>query len=231
MLAVKKSNTRGFADHGWLKSHHSFSFADYYDPANMNFGALRAINEDWIAGGGGFPTHGHRDMEIITYVTEGALAHRDSAGNASVIRPGEVQRMSAGKGVAHSEFNGTDAPVKLLQIWIVPDKMGVDFSYDQKSFDAQLRQKDLVLAVSRDGREGSISIHQDADLHVSRLRAEKELTFLARPERKLWLQVVKGTIEANGLRASAGDAVAGSGETQLKVSAREDSEFLLFDLA
>jgi redox-sensitive bicupin YhaK (pirin superfamily) len=231
MLKLKRSNERGRGDHGWLKSRFSFSFADYYDPAAMGFRALRVINEDHVAPDSGFPMHPHRDMEIITYVVEGELRHKDSHGYSEVIRPGEVQRMSAGTGVFHSEFNpSSDAPVHLLQIWILPDKTGIPFGYGQKSFEKDLAEKKLVLAVSGTGRDGSIAINQDADLYVSRPKAGDRVPFELRPGRHAWLQVVKGRLRVNGEELAPGDAVYGSEEKLLEIEAREAGEFLLFDL-
>jgi redox-sensitive bicupin YhaK (pirin superfamily) len=231
MLKVKKSNQRGRGDHGWLKSNFSFSFADYYDPAAMGFRALRVINEDHIAAGGGFPMHPHRDMEIITYVVAGELQHKDSHGFSEVIRPGEVQRMSAGSGVTHSEFNPSDKPIHLLQIWIIPNKGGGKYCYDQKSFDGALAGGSKVLTISETGRDGSIAIQQDVDLYVARPKAGGKLNHELRPGRHVWLQVVKGAINVNGEALSAGDAISGTDEKLLEIAASEDSEFLLFDLA
>jgi redox-sensitive bicupin YhaK (pirin superfamily) len=232
MLTVKKSDTRGKGDHGWLKSQFSFSFADYYDPAQMGFRALRVINEDHIEGGKGFPMHPHRDMEIITYLVSGALAHKDSHGNSSTILPGEVQRMSAGTGVAHSEFNPrANEEAHLLQIWILPDKTGHKFSYGQKSFEKELGEKKLVLTVSGNGRDGSIPIQQDADLYVSRPKRGDKIAFELRPGRHAWLQVVKGGLKVNGHELEAGDAIYGSEEKLLQIDSEDGGEFLLFDLA
>lgn len=231
MLTIRKSKDRGQADHGWLKSQHSFSFASYYDPENMGFRSLRVINEDFIAGGTGFGTHPHRDMEIITYVVKGALEHKDSMGTTAVIVPGEVQRMSAGTGVAHSEYNKLkDQETHLFQIWIMPKKLGNKPGYGQKSFEEQLNSKDMVLVVSQDGRDGSIEINQDADLYISRLKAGKTLEFKLRPKRGVYLQMVKGQLKINNALLAVGDAAAVSEEDLLKIQAQEDSEFLLFDL-
>lgn len=232
MLKVRRSEERGRANHGWLRSQFSFSFADYYDPEHMGFRALRVINEDYIAGGTGFPMHPHRDMEIISYVESGALEHKDSHGNVAVIRPGEVQRMSAGTGVAHSEYNHSKTEdAHLFQIWILPDRTGHAFSYGQKSFAEDLASKKLVLTVSRDGRDGSISIQQDADMYVSKLPAGERVDFPLRTGRHAWLQVVRGTLTLNGEALRKGDGVAVSEEQKLAIEAREPSEFLLFDLA
>ncbi len=232
MLKVKKSNERGRGDQGWLKSHFSFSFAEYYDPNAMGFRALRVINEDYIAGGKGFPMHPHKDMEIITYMVDGSIAHKDSHGNSSTILPGEVQRMSAGAGVLHSEFNplpGKEA--HLLQIWILPNSNGGEFSYGQKSFKNELEKQKLVLTVSKDGREGSILIRQDADMYVSRPKKGDKITFALRPGRNAWLQLVKGKLFVNGNELESGDAIYGSEEKNLGIECQEESEFLLFDLA
>jgi redox-sensitive bicupin YhaK (pirin superfamily) len=232
MITVRKSHDRGRANHGWLKSQFSFSFADYYDPEHMGFRALRVINEDHIQGGTGFPTHPHRDMEIISYVASGALEHKDSHGNVAVIRPGEVQRMSAGTGVAHSEYNHSKTEdAHLFQIWIIPNQTGIPFSYGQKSFEKDLNEKKLVLTVSNSGRDGSISIHQDADLYISRLKKGDGLQFELRTGRHAWLQMVKGAIALNGQDLETGDGAAVSEESLLKIEAKEGSEFLLFDLA
>jgi redox-sensitive bicupin YhaK (pirin superfamily) len=231
MLKVKKSESRGRGNHGWLKSNFSFSFADYYDPEAMGFRALRVINEDDIAPNSGFPMHPHRDMEIITYVVAGELQHKDSHGYTEVIRPGEVQRMSAGSGVLHAEFNPSrENPIHLLQIWILPNKAGGDYGYGQKSFDKELAQKPLVLTVSGTGRLGSIPIQQDAELWASRPKAGAVIPFETRPGRHVWLQVVKGKLSVNGEPLSAGDAIYGQ-ESKLEIKAEADGEFLLFDLA
>ena len=232
MLTLRKSSERGHADHGWLKSFHSFSFADYYDPAHMGFGNLRVINEDWIAPGTGFGTHGHRDMEIVTYVLEGALEHKDSLGTGSVIRPGEVQIMSAGTGIQHSEFNHSPVePVHLLQIWIVPDRRGLPPRYDQRTFDpAELAGK-LRRVVSPDGDGGAIVIHQDASMHAARLAPADVVQHALAPGREAWLQVARGAVTANGARLGPGDGAAVTGERTITVRANEAAEILLFDLA
>lgn len=232
MMVIRKSLDRGAADHGWLKSMHTFSFANYYDPKHMGFGPLRVINEDRIAGGTGFGTHPHRDMEIISYVVSGALEHQDSAGNKTVIRPGEVQRMSAGQGVKHSEYNYyKDQETHFFQIWILPDRPGTEFSYGQKSFEKDLNEKKLVLVISNDGRDGSISINQDADMYISRLQSGDSIRFEGRPARNVWLQVVKGQLTVNGQKVVAGDGLATQAEDALDISAGVDSEVILFDLA
>ena len=232
MLKVKKSNSRGQGDHGWLKSSHSFSFANYYDPKNMGFRDLRVINEDYIAGGMGFGAHPHKDMEIITYVVKGALEHQDSMGNKSVIRPGEVQHMSAASGVVHSEYNKTpDEEVHLLQIWIMPNQNGGKPQYGQKSFDDMLTSGKLVLVASPDGREGSIPIRQDANLFVARPKTGATLEWQVPTGRALWLQVVKGELAVNGQLLAAGDALSTEQAETVTLQAKADSEFILFDLA
>jgi redox-sensitive bicupin YhaK (pirin superfamily) len=231
MWKIRKAKERGLGEHGWLHSRHTFSFADYYDPDWMGFRDLRVINEDWIRAGHGFPPHGHKDMEIITYVVEGALEHQDSGGNRSVIRPGEVQHMSAGTGVRHSEYNHQkDQDVHLLQVWILPNRGGLPFGYGQKSFAEELAAKDLVLTASGDGRDGSLSLHQDVDLYASRLKQGKRVDFALRGNRHAWLQVVKGEVLANGQALQPGDALYGEGGP-LEITAQQDAEFLLFDLA
>jgi quercetin 2,3-dioxygenase len=231
MIEIRKSDERGLADHGWLRSYHSFSFADYYDPEHAGFGHLRVINEDRIQPGTGFGTHGHRDMEIISYVLEGALAHEDSMGNGSTIDPGDVQRMSAGTGVTHSEFNGQrDRPVHFLQIWLVPDRRGLTPGYEQKAIPEAEERGVLRLVASRDGREGSVTIHQDADLYASRLLPGERVKHALAEGRHAWLQVVSGRVELNGTALGAGDGAAVSQETGLEVVALEPAHFLLFDL-
>lgn len=232
MLKIRKSKERGLADHGWLKSLHTFSFADYYDPEHMGFRALRVINEDRIDGGTGFGMHGHRDMEIISYVISGALEHRDSKGNVAIIRPGEVQRMSAGNGVMHSEYNKSpNEETHFLQIWIQPNRTGTEFSYGQKSFEAQLNSQQLVLVVSQNGYDGSISINQDTNLYAAKLKKENSVSFELRPQRHLWIQIVKGQVALNDTLLSSGDAASTSDAGIYAISAKEDAEFLIFDLA
>lgn len=231
MFKIRRSNERGAADHGWLKSLHSFSFADYYDPQYMGFRNLRVINEDRIAGGSGFGMHGHRDMEIISYVVKGALEHKDSKGNVATIRPGEVQRMSAGGGVLHSEYNySASEEAHFFQIWITPDRAGTEFSYGQRSFETELNSHELVLVVSKTGRNGSISINQDVDLYAARLQKGQPLEFQIRSGRHIWLQVVKGSVEVDGSKLLQGDAISSSDASKLQIVASEDAEFLLFDL-
>jgi redox-sensitive bicupin YhaK (pirin superfamily) len=232
MLQIRKSGDRGYANHGWLKSHHTFSFASYYDPEFMGFRSLRVINEDYIAGGTGFGSHPHNNMEIITYVMKGALEHKDSMGNAAAILPGEVQRMSAGSGVVHSEFNGfKNDETHLFQIWIMPEERGGKPGYAQKSFEDDLKSKKLVLVVSRDAREGSIGIKQDADMFISRLKTGDDLEFKVRKDRGVWIQVAHGTIDVNGKTVETGDALSFEEEGVLKVKASSDAELIIFDLA
>jgi redox-sensitive bicupin YhaK (pirin superfamily) len=227
MIQLRKSGDRGHFDHGWLNTYHTFSFADYHDPNFMGFRALRVINEDRVQPGRGFGTHGHRDMEIISYVLEGSLGHRDSIGTGSVIRPGEVQRMSAGTGVMHSEMNASDSePVHFLQIWLLPEQRGIAPGYEQKSFEGGDK---LRLVASRDGRDGSLTLHQDADLYTVKLRSGESASLELRPGRYGWLQVARGALEVNGQKLEAGDGAAISDERSLKL--RGDGEALLFDLA
>ncbi|MBP7710087.1 MAG: pirin family protein [Rickettsiales bacterium] len=228
MLTIRKSNERGFANHGWLTSYHSFSFAGYFDRNHMHFGNLRVINEDKIAAGAGFGKHPHDNMEIITYVISGALAHEDSMGNASTISAGEVQIMSAGTGVFHSEFNHEkDRETHLLQIWILPKVKQISPRYDQKSFaDAS----DLTLVVSGSGRDGSIQINQDAEIFLGKFPQEKEFDLEIKPEQKIWIQMIAGKILANGASLENGDAAAIENEKLLELKAEKNSEFLLFIL-
>jgi redox-sensitive bicupin YhaK (pirin superfamily) len=232
MMKIRKSKERGHVEHGWLTSNHTFSFADYYDPEHMGFRSLRVINEDWVTPSEGFDTHPHKDMEIVTYIVEGAVKHKDSMGNGSTIRPGEVQRMTAGTGVQHSEFNESDREtLHLLQIWILPEKKGLEPGYEQKAFSESDRRNRLKLVASRDGRDGSVVIHQDAQLYASVLESGAQVEHDLKPGRGAWLQIVKGKLEINGKSLEAGDGAAISDEKSLKISARDRSEFLLFDLA
>jgi quercetin 2,3-dioxygenase len=232
MILVRKSNDRGHADHGWLDSRFTFSFADYYDPQHVQFRTLRVMNDDRIAGGGGFPTHPHRDMEIVTYVLEGALAHKDSMGNGSVIKPGDVQYMSAGTGVAHSEFNASDSETAhLYQIWMFPDRQGYKPAYDQKHFtDADKRGK-LRLVVSPDGRDGSVQIRQDNELYATVLAPGESVEHTLKPDRHAYVQVARGSVTLNGEPLEAGDGAAISAEKSLQLAGVNDAEVLLFDLA
>ncbi len=232
MIEIRKGEDRGYADHGWLRSYHSFSFADYRDPAHMGFGHLRVINEDRIQPGTGFGTHGHRDMEIISYVLEGALAHKDSMGNGSAIVPGDVQRMSAGKGVMHSEFNhAQDGVTHFLQIWIEPNVMGISPSYEQKHFDAAAKKGRLRLVASPDGREGSVTIHQDAHVYAALLDGADRATHKLQPGRRAYLHVARGRLTANGQPLEAGDALKATNTSEIALEKGEEAEVLLFDLA
>ena len=232
MLDTRRAGERGYADHGWLRSFHSFSFSDYHDPRHMGFGALRVINEDRIQPCTGFGTHGHRDMEIISYVLEGALAHQDSMGNGSSIVPGDVQRMSAGRGVMHSEYNhAADGVTHFLQIWIEPNVRGIDASYEQKHFaPAELRGR-LRLVASPDGRDGSVTIHQDAALYAALLDGEERVTHALAPGRRAYVHVARGRVTANGQALEAGDALKLSAEPQLVLERGANAEVLVFDLA
>jgi len=231
MISIRRSKERGHFDHGWLNTYHTFSFDQYYDPRYMGFRSLRVINEDFVAAGRGFPKHGHRDMEIITYILEGALKHEDSMGNGSVIRPGDVQRMSAGTGVRHSEQNASLAErVHLLQIWILPDTVELEPSYEQKAFSEDERRGQLRLIASEDGRDGSVTVHQDVSLFASILDADQEVVREMDPLRHAWLQVARGAITINGESALQGDGVVITGESDLRIKAQEPAEILLFDL-
>jgi redox-sensitive bicupin YhaK (pirin superfamily) len=231
MLTLRKSNDRGYADHGWLKSFHSFSFAGYYDPQHMGWGNLRVINEDWVAAGKGFGTHGHRDMEIVTYVLSGSLAHKDSMGNVKAIPPGDVQRMSAGTGVMHSEFNhAPDDTTHLLQIWIEPNVMGVQPSYEQKTFAAAEKQGSLCLVASNDGALGSVTIHADAKLYAGLLDGAQTVALALEPSRKCYVHLVRGALAVNGVALVTGDAALISGESLLTLDQAHDAEVLVFDL-
>jgi hypothetical protein len=232
MLTVRKSNERGFADHGWLKAFHSFSFASYYDPEHMGWGNLRVINEDWIAAGKGFGTHGHRDMEIVTYVLQGSLAHKDSMGNVKVIPPGDVQRMSAGTGVQHSEFNHAPSDTThLLQIWIEPNVRGIEPSYEQKTFLAAEKQGNLRLVASNDGANGSVLIHADARLYAGLLDGAQTAELPLSPARKSYVHLVRGALAVNGVALTTGDAALIEGESLVTLDQGRDAEVLVFDLA
>ena len=231
MITVRKSNERGFADHGWLKSFHSFSFADYYDPQHMGWGNLRVINEDRIAPGTGFGTHGHRDMEIISYVLEGNLAHKDNMGNVKGIPPGDVQRMSAGTGVQHSEFNhAPNETTHFLQIWIEPNERGVQPGYEQKTFAEADKRGRLRLVASPDGAEGSVSMHADARMYAGLFDGPETSTLALDPARRAYVHVVRGDIDVNGKKLAGGDAAMLENESQLALSAGRDAEVLVFDL-
>jgi hypothetical protein len=232
MLLIRRADDRGRANLGWLDSRHTFSFADYNDPRFMGYGPLRVINEDRVQPGKGFGTHAHRDMEIISYVLEGELAHRDSMGNGSVIRRGDVQRMSAGTGVRHSEFNHSQAePVHFFQIWLFPNRRGLAPGYEEKHFDDDVRRGRLKLVASRDGRDGSVVVHQDADLYSALLAAGDEVTHPTERTRKGWIQVASGAVTVNGEQLAAGDGAAIAYEDSIAIRASSATELLLFDMA
>lgn len=232
MITVRKSEERGQANYGWLDTKYTFSFSGYYDPQHMNFRMLRVINDDKVAGGGGFPSHDHADMEIITYVTSGALEHSDSMGNGSVIERGDVQRMSAGSGITHSEFNHSPkTPVKLLQIWIFPEKRGIVPSYEQKHFTDDAKRNRLIEIVSGSPVNGTMKIHQDATMYASILETGHTVTHTLSPKRYAWVQIISGTVSISGVELKAGDGAAISDETSLALTATDTAEFLLFDLA
>ena len=232
MITFRKSSERGYADHGWLKSFHSFSFADYHDPKHMGFGNLRVINEDRIAPGTGFGTHGHRDMEIVSYVLEGELAHKDSMGNVKSIPPGDVQRMSAGRGVQHSEQNQDRGGVThFLQIWIEPNVRGIDAGYEQRHFAADQKRGRLRLIASPDGREGSVTIRADASIYSGLFDTGERAVQALDPARKAYVHVVRGRVDVNGQRLGAGDALGLERERELRIENAEDAEILVFDLS
>jgi redox-sensitive bicupin YhaK (pirin superfamily) len=232
MITLRKSADRGFADHGWLKSFHSFSFADYHDPAQMGVGNLRVINEDRIAPGTGFGTHGHRDMEIVSYVLDGALAHKDSMGNDGVIRAGDVQRMSAGSGVMHSEFNhAADAPTHFLQIWVLPARRGIAPGYEQKHFDAAAKRGRLALVASPDGAEGSVTIHADTRLRAGLFDGAERAELALDPARIAYVHVARGSLRVNDRALNAGDAARIEREDRLVLEGGQAAEVLVFDLA
>ena len=231
MITVRTAAERGHANHGWLDSYHSFSFADYYDPQHMGFSDLRVINEDYVQPGKGFGTHGHRDMEIITYILEGALAHKDSMGNGSVIRPGDVQRMSAGKGVMHSEFNASQSElVRLLQIWIEPDVTGIPPSYEEKHFDAASKRGQLRLIAASGGRDGSVTIHQDASVYAALIDGAERVTHELAAGRKAYVHVARGSVIVHSQPLSAGDALKADGVSSIQFEQGKEAEVLLFDL-
>ncbi|HKI37956.1 MAG TPA: pirin family protein [Gemmataceae bacterium] len=232
MIRLRRAAERGHADHGWLDTWHTFSFADYYDPEHMGFRSLRVINDDRVQPGQGFGTHGHRDMEIVTYVLEGALEHRDSLGNGSVLRAGELQRMTAGTGVRHSEFNPSPAElVHLYQIWLLPERKGLEPSYEQRPFRDSERQGRLRLVVSPEGEDGSLTIHQDARLYLSTLQNGETVAHALKPGRHAWVQVLRGQVTVNGVVLTAGDGAAVSDEERLEIGSDHGAEVLLFDLA
>lgn len=231
MIALRAAAERGLTETDWLKSHHSFSFAEYRDPAHVQFGPLRVINDDFIAPGAGFPPHSHGDMEILTYMVEGRLAHEDSMGNRFTIGPGEVQVMSAGTGITHSEFNASrDDPVRLLQIWILPEEKGVAPSYGQRAFAAGEKAGRLLPIAAGDGREGALELHQDAVVYASRLEAGGKVAFEPAEGRRVWMQMVSGGLAVNGLALGPGDGAGVEDEAALIMTSPEGAEFLLFDL-
>jgi quercetin 2,3-dioxygenase len=232
MVRIRKARERGHADHGWLNTYHTFSFANYYDPEHMGFKELRVINEDRVQPGEGFGTHPHRDMEIISYVLEGALEHKDSMGNGSVIRPGEVQRMSAGTGITHSEFNHSGSElVHFLQIWILPNQESIKPGYEQKVFADEEKLNNMQLIASQDGRKGSVTIHQDVDVYASIIEQDKEIVYHVPAGRHVWLQVARGCVELNGNRLDSGDGAAVSNEDCVTITGKQKAEVLIFDLA
>jgi redox-sensitive bicupin YhaK (pirin superfamily) len=231
MITIRRGSERGHFNHGWLDTYHTFAFGDYFDPQHIQFGSLRVMNEDRVAPGQGFGMHGHRDMEIVTYVLSGALAHRDSLGNGETLRPGELQRMTAGTGIRHSEYNPSDdQPVHLYQIWLLPQRPGLEPSYEQKAFAAEGRQGAWQLVASPDAAEGSLKIHQDARLYLAELAAGQQLDKAIDKSRQVWLQVLRGEVEVGGQRLSAGDAAAVTGESNIAITASTGAETLLFDL-
>ncbi len=231
MQEIRRSHERGFADHGWLKSFHTFSFADYFDPRHVEFGPLRVINEDRVEPGQGFGTHGHRDMEIISYVLAGELAHKDSLGTGSTIRPGDVQRMSAGRGVRHSEFNGSDSQlVHFLQIWIQPSAHGIEPSYEQKHFTAEEKRGRLRLIASGDAAEGSVLIHQDARVYAGLFDGSESASLTVGPDRRIYVHVARGSLTANGVALQTGDALKLTDTRRLELKGGNQAEVLVFDL-
>ena len=231
MITIRKSNERGVANHGWLNSNHTFSFADYYDPKHMGYSVLRVINEDRIDGGSGFGTHGHRDMEIISYVIEGALEHKDSMGTSAIIKPGEVQRMSAGTGVRHSEQNHLkDEKTHFLQIWIMPEIEGINPGYEQKSFSNDFGCSDLILVASKNGKNGSITINQDVDMYVGKAAESGEKVLKTFKHRHTWIQVIKGEVKVEGSTLTSGDGAAIDNVDVMKLEWSKNSEFIVFDL-
>lgn len=231
MTRIRKGSDRGYFDHGWLKTFHTFSFSSYYDPDHVHFRALRVMNEDWVAPGQGFGTHPHRDMEIVTYVLEGALEHKDSMGNGEVLRPGEFQRMSAGTGITHSEFNpSATEPVHLYQIWLFPERKNIEPSYEQKQFPSAGRDNQWQLVASPDAESGSLKIHQNARIYLAHLDAGTSLARLIEPDRAAWLQILRGSLTMDGQTLEAGDGVAMEDLAEFVIKAEVDSELMLFDL-
>ncbi|MEO1523789.1 MAG: pirin family protein [Planctomycetota bacterium] len=232
MYTIRRANERGHADHGWLNSYHTFSFAGYRDPKHMGFRSLRVMNEDRVAAGQGFGTHAHQDMEIVSYVLDGELEHKDSMGNGEVLRPGEFQRITAGTGITHSEFNPSASDsTHFYQIWLIPEAKGIEPSYEQKAFDPTGRRNGFQLVASRDAKDGSLLIHQDANIYLADLDNGGDLTFEIGPERHVWLQVLRGSIEVFGQSLATSDAVAVSEESALSIKASSNAELMLFDLA
>jgi len=232
MIKVRRAEERGKTQTGWLDSRHTFSFGDYHDAQHMGFSDLRVINEDRVVPGAGFPTHSHRDMDIITYVLEGALAHKDSTGTSSVIRVGDVQRMSAGTGISHSEYNASQAePVHFLQIWIIPDEAGLPPGYEQRAFSLDEQGGKWTLIAAKDGRDGSVTVHQDVDVWAARFSPGEQLSFPLKQSRNIWTQVARGAVNLNGMLLNAGDGAAISEESTLEIKALDHAEILVFDLA
>lgn len=232
MLTIRRGSERGRSHHGWLDSRHTFSFAGYYDPSHHGFRSLRVLNDDRVVGGAGFSTHGHRDMEILSFVIEGSLEHRDSLGNGSIIRPGDVQRMTAGRGVTHSEYNASPSEgLRFLQVWIVPSQRGLEPGYEQKHFSAEERDNQFRLVASSDGRDGSLRVHQDVAIYASQLEAGHRLGYAIGDQRHGWLQVVSGSVEVAGHVLVEGDGASLSGPALLELRAEQGAALLLFDLA
>jgi redox-sensitive bicupin YhaK (pirin superfamily) len=232
MITIRKSEDRGHANHGWLNTYHTFSFANYYNPKHMGFRALRVINEDRVSPGAGFGTHGHKDMEIITYVLEGALEHKDSIGTGSIIKPGEIQRMSAGTGIQHSEFNHSKIDsVHLLQIWILPETEGLAASYEQRTFEVAKKPGKLHLVAAKEGQNGAVTVHQDVELYAAVLEPSQRIVHTLKPQRHAWVQVARGQVILNNLPLDKGDGAAISEEEEVVIEATTDAEILLFDLA
>ena len=231
MIAIRKSDARGHADHGWLKTYHTFSFASYFDPDHVKYRSLRVINEDWIRGGTGFGSHPHENMEIITYIIEGALEHKDSLGNGSVIHRGELQRMTAGTGVTHSEFNPSTSDTHLLQIWVNPERADLEPEYEQRDFSAVRKPNALTLLASQCGKRDSVVVHQDLELHAGQLDAGRKIEYALPLERHVWIQVIRGDLVVNGRELAQGDGAAVEEEARVTITASSESEFLLFDLA
>ncbi len=231
MIQIRKSGERGHFNHGWLETYHTFSFADYHDPKHMGFRTLRVINEDYVKPGEGFGTHSHRDMEIITWILEGALEHKDSMGNTSIIKPGEIQRMTAGRGVTHSEFNrSSQEAVHLLQIWILPNQKGLEPGYEQRMIETREKRNRLILIASPDGRGDSVKIHQDALVYFCGLEQEQHLSYQPESGRSVWIQVMKGNLSLKDRELKAGDGAAIENEPSFEMKSQHQSEFLLFDL-